>query len=154
MASKSRKNIAKNAAAYHAHVKVSPDQLQAVNNPWQSKRPTEQFESEEPLTVKLVLCSCGSLSLDQKTEGQFIDPKLETISSLADQINVVKKQVQECKEWAHKRVIQAARKMNNDLTELRSLRMDDKENQLDKNCKVETDETPKKRLMEMDNALK
>lgn len=62
--------------------------------------------------------------------------------------------MKERKDWAHEKAMQAARKLSNDLTELKMLRMEREETQRLKKGKQTLEDSTMKRLSEMENALR
>ncbi|XP_074556309.1 MND1-interacting protein 1-like [Curcuma longa] len=101
--------------------------------------------------VDSVLDALDGMSLeDNGTE----DPKKEMIMDVIRQIRELEVQVKDRKEWAQQKALQAARKMNNDLTELRNLRMEKEDNLRLKKGKQALEDTTMKRLTEMENGLK
>ncbi|KAJ8499025.1 hypothetical protein OPV22_009577 [Ensete ventricosum] len=115
--------------------------------------PADRVKNDSPDIglVDSVLKALESMSLDDSgTE----DPKKEMILDVIRQIRELESQVKERKEWAQQKALQAARKLSNDLTELRLLRMEREENQRLKKGKQALEDTTMKRLTEMENALK
>ncbi|WOK94946.1 MND1-interacting protein 1 [Canna indica] len=101
--------------------------------------------------VDSVLKALEGMSLeDNSTE----DWNKEMILDVIRQIRELEAQVKERKEWAQQKALQAARKLSNDLTELRMLRMEREENQRLKKGKQALEDTTMKRLTDMENALK
>ena len=66
----------------------------------------------------------------------------------------MEEQLKERKEWAQKKAVQAARKLGNDLTELRMLRMEHDDNQRRKNDKQSLEDETMKRLTRLEYELK
>lgn len=151
---KLKMNIGNFAAACRATVKMSPKQLQASKSSLPSKNSTESFEWEDSCMVNLVLSSFGNLSLNEKSESESLDPQVEIISRLVHNIKEIKQQVKERKEWAQKKVIQAAKKLSHDLSELKILRMEREGKQQLKNYKLELEEETMKKLMQLEDALR
>ncbi|XP_008799427.1 MND1-interacting protein 1 [Phoenix dactylifera] len=106
--------------------------------------------------VDSVLKGLEAMSLDEegKSPDGAEDHKKEVILDLVRQIRELEGQVKERKEWAQKTGLQAARKLSNDLIELRTLRMEREENQRLKKGKQVLEDATLKRLTEMENALK
>lgn len=106
--------------------------------------------------VDSVLKGLEAMSLDEegKSPDGAEDHKKEMILDLVRQIRELEGQVKERKEWAQKTGLQAARKLSNDLIELRTLRMEREENQHLKKGKQGLEDATLKRLTEMENALK
>jgi chromosome segregation ATPase len=66
----------------------------------------------------------------------------------------MEKLLKERKDWAQQKAVQAARKLGNDLTELRVLRMEHDDNQRRKNDKQVIEDETMKRLAHLENELK
>ncbi|XP_044486621.1 MND1-interacting protein 1-like [Mangifera indica] len=104
--------------------------------------------------VDLVMSKLRDLNIDEHLEDVTEDQKDEMIVTLLDQVKELEKLVKERKEWAHQKAMQAARKLSNDLTELKMLRMEREETQRLKKGKQTLEDTTMKRLSEMENALR
>ncbi|KAL4310848.1 hypothetical protein GQ457_01G011640 [Hibiscus cannabinus] len=104
--------------------------------------------------VNSVLSKFRELNIDENLEHVGEDKKSEMVISLLHQIKDLEKQVKERKDWAHQKAMQAARKLSNDLTELKMLRMEREEMQLMKKGKHTIEDSTMKRLSEMENALR
>lgn len=114
----------------------------------------EKESSSESDVVAAVLKSLESMSIeDEKTEDQNKEKK-ERVLSMIQKIRDLETQVKERKEWAQQKAMQAAKKLSNDLTELKILRMEREENQRVKKGKQALEDTTMKRLSEMETALK
>ncbi|KAH7668677.1 putative E3 ubiquitin ligase protein [Dioscorea alata] len=87
-------------------------------------------------------------------ENDRDDPKMATIIDLCRQIQDLRVQVKERKEWAQQKALQAARKVSNDLMELRALRAEREENQRVRKGKQALEDTTMKKLAEMEAALR
>ncbi|XVE57260.1 hypothetical protein DITRI_Ditri04bG0077400 [Diplodiscus trichospermus] len=79
---------------------------------------------------------------------------IEILISLAHQIKDLEKQLKERKVWAHQKVMDAARKLNCDLTELKMLRMEKDEMQWIKKRKHTIPDSTTKNLSKVENALR
>ncbi|XP_038725729.1 MND1-interacting protein 1-like [Tripterygium wilfordii] len=104
--------------------------------------------------VNLVMSKFQDLNLDENMELSGEEQKDEIIVTLLHQIKELERQVKERKEWAHQKAMQAARKLSNDLTELKTLRMEGEETQRLKKGKQTLEDSTMKRLTEMENALR
>ncbi|CAI0418625.1 unnamed protein product [Linum tenue] len=104
--------------------------------------------------VSSVLSKFRDLNLDESLELPADEQKDDMIVALLHQIKDLEKQVKDRKEWAHQKAMQAARKLSNDLTELKMLRMEKEENQRLKKGKQTLEDSTMKRLSEMENALR
>ncbi|KAL5980553.1 hypothetical protein ACLOJK_028461 [Asimina triloba] len=99
-----------------------------------------------------VLDSLGNMSIDEKPE-HVADRKSEMIVNLTNKIKELEEQLKERKEWAQQKAMQAARKLSNDLTELKMLRME-REETLRHKGKQALGEPTMTRLSEMESALR
>ncbi|KMT11715.1 hypothetical protein BVRB_5g106510 [Beta vulgaris subsp. vulgaris] len=104
--------------------------------------------------VNSLLNKFRDLNLDENLECVTEDQKDEIILTLLHQVKDLEKQVNERKEWAHQKAMQAARKLSSDLTELKILRTERDETQRLKKGKQTLEDTTMKRLSEMENALR
>ncbi|KAG5029032.1 hypothetical protein JHK87_012546 [Glycine soja] len=118
----------------------------------QSGGDSENLDNQD--AVNSVLSKFRDLNLDENLDLVAEDQKDEVIVSLFHQIRDLEKQVNERKDWAHQKAMQAARKLSSDLTELKMLRMEREETQKLKKGKPELEDTTMKRLSEMENALR
>ncbi|KAK4260260.1 hypothetical protein QN277_003402 [Acacia crassicarpa] len=164
-----KRNVAMFAAGFRANskqlqtqAKASPSAitLSSLESPAVSgiDVPTEQSGDSQKLNnhdvVYSVLSKFRDLNLDENLEHVTEDQKDEAIVNLFHQIKDLEKQLKERKDWAHQKAIQAARKLSNDLTELKMLRMEREETQRLKKGKQALEDTTMKRLSEMENALR
>lgn len=117
----------------------------------ESKNQKDQKDSNG---VDIVLAKLRDLNIDENLEGVSEDQKDEMIVALLHQVKDLGRQVKERKEWAHQKAMQAARKLSNDLTELKMLRMEREETQRLKKGKQTLEDTTMKKLSEMENALR
>jgi hypothetical protein len=149
---KLKMDIGNFAAACRATVKMSPKQLQACKSSLPSKKSTESFEWEDSCMDNLVFWSSfGNLSLNEKSESEPLDPKVEIISRLVHNIKEIKQQVKERKEWAQKKVVQAAKKLSLDLSELKILRMEREGKQQLKNYELELEEETMMQVVQLED---
>ncbi|KAH7834063.1 hypothetical protein Vadar_012385 [Vaccinium darrowii] len=157
-----KRNVAMFAAGFRANSKQSQAQSQDLESStaaiWGDENPCEQNEelptSKNQDAVNSVLSKFCELNLDENMEYVPEDQKDEMILSLIHQIKDLEAQVKERKDWAHKKAMQAARKLSNDLTELKMLRMEREETQRLKKGKQTLEDSTMKRLSEMENALR
>ncbi|XP_052170073.1 MND1-interacting protein 1 [Diospyros lotus] len=126
----------------------------AVSGPEVLSEQNEELPHSKNQEVNSVLTKLRDLNLDENMEYVPEDQKDEMIFSLIQQIKDLERQVKERKEWAHQKAMQAARKLSNDLTELKMLRMERDETQRLKKGKQTLEDTTMKRLAEMENALR
>ncbi|KAK8477822.1 hypothetical protein V6N11_048074, partial [Hibiscus sabdariffa] len=161
-------NVAIFAASFGANSKQMQTQSQACVGTLSSgdvplavaRGEVSAEKSEESQTlisqdgVNSVLSKFRDLNIDENLEHVGEDKKSEMVISLLHQIKDLEKQVKERKDWAHQKAMQAARKLSNDLTELKMLRMEREEMQLMKKGKHTIEDSTMKRLSEMENALR
>uniref|UniRef100_M8B739 MND1-interacting protein 1 n=1 Tax=Aegilops tauschii TaxID=37682 RepID=M8B739_AEGTA len=105
--------------------------------------------------IESVVMELESLDIDKKDPpAEKPDPKNEMVRDLIKQTREMEEQLKERKEWAQKKAVQAARKLGNDLTELRMLRMEHDDNQRRKNDKQSLEDETMKRLTRLEYELK
>ncbi|KZV36272.1 RING/U-box superfamily protein isoform 1 [Dorcoceras hygrometricum] len=163
-----KRNVAMFAAGFRANSKHFQSQSQACPSSLSSgDSPNEpgklevlaghseesQYEKNQDV-INSVMNKFRDLHLDENTEQLPLDQKDEMILSLIHQIKDLEKQVQERKEWAQQKAVQAARKLSHDLTELKTLRMEREEIQRLKKGKQTPDDSTMKRVSETENALR
>ncbi|KAI7738598.1 hypothetical protein M8C21_011459 [Ambrosia artemisiifolia] len=157
-----KKNVAMFAAGYRAKKKDALVGSSSLSNGMHSSNAIEAVaeKAEETQSVKnqegvnMMLSKFRDMNLEGDTEYVPEDQKDEMILSLMHQIKDLEKQVKERKEWAHQKAMQAARKLSNDLTELKMLRMEREETQRLKQGKPTVEDPTMKRLSEMETALR
>lgn len=162
-----KRNVAIFAAGFRANSKPVQPHAEACLNTMTSgnslvgsgaevsAEKVEEFQNlKNQEVVNSVLSKFCDLSLDENSEFVAEDQKDEMIVTLIHQIKELEKQVKERKEWAHEKAMQAARKLSNDLRELKMLRMEREETQRLKKGKQTLEDTTMKRLSEMENALR
>lgn len=142
-----KKNVLYIASACRASMKVSAEQSLALTN---SMASSEQFDGENSKVLSHVLVG---LDIDEKSASKSVDQKNEVILDLVRQIKEVEAHVKKRKEWANQKVLQAAKKLSYDLSELKLLRMKGEE-KLQFREKPELQDETVKRLWEMENALR
>ncbi|GLT34709.1 hypothetical protein SLA2020_092100 [Shorea laevis] len=163
--------LKRNVAMFSAGFRANSKHMQTESQPYvrqlaggntppaipASEVPVKKSESQNLMNqdeVNLVLSKFCNLNIDDKLENVGPDQKDEMIIMLLNQIKDLRKQVKERKEWAHQKALQAARKLCNDLTELKHLRMEREETQRLKKGKQTLEDSTMKRLSEMENALR
>ncbi|KAL9665673.1 hypothetical protein QQ045_021094 [Rhodiola kirilowii] len=106
--------------------------------------------------VVSVLNKFQELKLDKKFETIGESQKDEMIATLIQRDKDLEKQVEERREWAREKAMQAAKKLSSDLTELKILRMDREEEtrRLNKGQQHSLEDSTMKRLAEMESALR
>ena len=162
-----KRNVAMFAAGFRANAKQFQLQADACLNNLTSGNAlvgsgggVAMAKNEEPQNsknqevVNSVLSKFRDLNLDENSELVAEDQKDEMIVTLLHQIKELEKQVKERKDWAHQKAMQAAKKLSNDLKELKMLRMEREETQRLKKGKQTLEDTTMKRLSEMENALR
>ncbi|GLT89297.1 hypothetical protein SLE2022_072850 [Rubroshorea leprosula] len=153
LASELNRNVVDYAAAYRANINVSPRQPKALSSPWPQKKLSALYAWEDSCVVNLLLGGVDGVSVKSEPEVDLSDPKVQLISSLVNQIKEVKEQLKDRKEWAHEKVMQAAKKLSNDLIELKMLRLEREEKHRAKSSGLQTEEEAMK-LLEMENAIR
>ncbi|XP_075508579.1 MND1-interacting protein 1-like [Primulina tabacum] len=163
-----KRNVAMFAAGFRANSKHFQSQSQACpsslssgnlsNEPGKvevlaGNSEESQYEKNQDV-INSVMNKFRDLNLDENTEQLPLDQKDEMILSLIHQIKDLEKQVQERKEWAQQKAVQAARKLSHDLTELKTLRMEREEFQRLKKGKQTPEDSTMKRVSETENALR
>uniref|UniRef100_A0A7N0TL98 PIR2-like helical domain-containing protein n=1 Tax=Kalanchoe fedtschenkoi TaxID=63787 RepID=A0A7N0TL98_KALFE len=90
-----------------------------------------------------------------KPFGQFSgsDAKDTIIIKLVSRVQELQSQLDEWREWANQKVMQAARRLGKDKSELKSLRQEKEESEKLKRDKQTMDENAMKKLSEMESAL-
>ncbi|KAK9076572.1 hypothetical protein SSX86_004906 [Deinandra increscens subsp. villosa] len=156
-----KRNVAMFAAGYRAKKKDTQVGSSSLSNGHSSNAiETVAEKAEETQSVKnqevvnMMLSKFREMNLEGDMEYVPEDQKDEMILSLMHQIKDLEKQVKERKEWAHQKAMQAARKLSNDLTELKTLRMEREETQRLKQGKSTVEDPTMKRLSEMETALR
>ncbi|KAK2969523.1 hypothetical protein RJ640_029816 [Escallonia rubra] len=164
-----KRNVAMFAAGFRANSKESQMQSQPCGSSLPSgdspsgippgvevlgEQNEEPRNSKNQDVVNLMLSKFRELNLDENMEYVPEDQKDEMILSLIHQVKDQERQVKERKEWAHQKAMQAARKLSNDLTELKMLRMEREDTQRLKQGKPTPEDPTMKRLSEMENALR
>lgn len=120
-----------------------------------SSEPNEELpDLKNQDSTNSLLSKFDDLNLDNNIEYVPEDQKDEMILSLINQVEDLEKQVKEQKEWAQQKAMQAARKLTNDLIELKMLRMEREETQRLKKGKQTLEGATMKRLSEMESALR
>ncbi|KAK6803801.1 hypothetical protein RDI58_001585 [Solanum bulbocastanum] len=92
---------------------------------------------------------------NEKSIAQWVpqDKKDEMILKLVPRVHELQGQLQEWTEWANQKVMQAARRLSKDKTELKTLRQEKEEVERLKKEKLSLEENTMKKLAEMENAL-
>ncbi|KAK7252730.1 hypothetical protein RIF29_36900 [Crotalaria pallida] len=144
-----------NVARFAAGLKAAPDSGTAsdLDSPAvKSFGDSHNLDSAD--AVNSMLSKFRELSIEGKLNLVPEDKKDEMILTLFRQIMDLHKQVQERKEWAHEKAVQAARKLTSDLNEMKTLRMEREETQRLKKGKESLEDSTTQRLSEMESALR
>ncbi|CAL0331203.1 unnamed protein product [Lupinus luteus] len=163
-----RKNVALFAAGYRANLKRSQTlpakdtsgsgsamanlDSTAVSGDPDEKSSVGQCPDGQNNIIDLVSKLCD-LSLREKGVVAE-DERDQVIVNLLCRIKDLEKQVEERKEWAQEKAVQAARKLTSDMTELKTLRLAKDEVQRLKQGKQSIDDTTMKKLSEMESGLR
>ncbi|CAL0313673.1 unnamed protein product [Lupinus luteus] len=167
MMSSLKRNVAMHATSCRANLKLLQPLTKGVSGsssnvsnlavPAVSVMPNEKSGVGQCLDdqdiIKDLVSKLYNLSLNEMglvTEDQ----KDQVIIDLFHQIKDLEKQVKERQEWAQEKALQAARKLNSDMTELKTLRMAREEIQRLKQGKQPLDDSIMKKLSEKENALR
>ncbi|KAK1326487.1 MND1-interacting protein 1 [Acorus calamus] len=143
MTSVLRRNVALFAAGFRANSRS------AQRDCCPRKPPPEELTE----TVESVLRMLEEMSIGEGADEETAK-KREAIENLGRQVKELEVQVKERREWAQKKALQAAKKLNADLTEMRVLKMEREENQNLKKGKPALEDSTVKRLSEMETALR
>ncbi|XP_019421726.1 PREDICTED: MND1-interacting protein 1-like isoform X1 [Lupinus angustifolius] len=163
-----KKNAAMFAAGYRANSKRSQTlpakdtsgssiamsnlESTAVSGDPIEKSSVGQCPDDQDIIKDLVSKLCD-LSLREKGVVAK-DQRDQVIINLLYRIKDLEKQVEERKEWAQQKAVQAARKLTSDMTELKTLRMAKEEVQRLKQGKQSIDDATMKKLSEMESGLR
>ncbi|XP_024022262.1 MND1-interacting protein 1 [Morus notabilis] len=149
-----KKSVANLAVAFQAELKESSEGIQAEKNFFLGKMSTKQFEWEDSCMDNLMLDAIEKSVSDEESKPNCVDKRSNMISMLVHDIKEAKKEVEERKEWAKKKVVEAAKKLSHDLLELKALRMQKRKQKCESECDmIEQEERMMLRLMELENAM-
>ena len=161
--------LKRNVAAFTAGLRSNPKYMQSQSRVSSSSltdgdqssglAQSGVSQTSKSQDVNCVVGKFQDLNLDENTQQQSkgnedLDQKDEMLLSLLDQIKDLEKQVKERKDWAHQKAMQAARKLSNDLTELKMLRMEKEDIQRMKKGKPAVEDATMKKLSEMETSLR
>uniref|UniRef100_A0A7N0UXT6 RING-type domain-containing protein n=1 Tax=Kalanchoe fedtschenkoi TaxID=63787 RepID=A0A7N0UXT6_KALFE len=162
-----KRNVAAFAAGFQSNSRKLQTQSQPCPSSWDSQAGAavtaevrEEHRKESDIGLKQdavisILNEFQEMKLDEKFENMGDSQKEEMIATLRQQIKDLEKQVEERREWAREKAMQAARKLSSDLTELKILRMErEEETQRLKKGKQNLEDSTMKRLSEMESALR
>ncbi|XXG42996.1 hypothetical protein AAC387_Pa01g3134 [Persea americana] len=163
-----KRNVAIFAAGFRASSKAA-GQLRALPQASSSSSPTNdshlgvaagskekhrgKITSQNSEVMSTIIGGLGNMTIGEKSVGT-VGQKNEMSLNLDNQIAELEQQLEERKEWAFQKAMQAARKLSNDLKELKQLRMEREETLRLKKGKQALEDTTMKRLSEMENALR
>ncbi|XP_061366971.1 MND1-interacting protein 1-like [Gastrolobium bilobum] len=146
MKSSLKRNVAVFAAGFKEKFKNL--QTQVVEQSGDSRNLDDRAD------LRSALSKFSNLNLDEGMHLVEDNERDDKIIKIILQIKDLEKYIEEQKDWAHKSVIGAARKLSNDLTELKMLRMEREETLKSKRGKPTLDDSTMKRLSEMEDALR
>lgn len=144
-------SIAVSAASCREELKIAGRMVPVSPYSLVKHKPSYQQDMKEPDPFDSVLDSLGDLGIDAKSKSTCSDEKDEIIMTLVNQIKEITTQVDERKVWAEAKVIQAARKISDDLCELRTLKSEKNRLKIDNQ---ELQEETVKRIVDTHNALR
>lgn len=108
--------------------------------------------SEE--SVSSVLEKFRVLNLDDNVDSAPEELKDDALIGLLHQVQDLKRQLKDRKDWAQRKAMQAAQKVSDELAELKSLRSEREETQRLKKGKQTREDSTLKKLSEMESALR
>ncbi|KAL1200472.1 MND1-interacting protein 1 [Cardamine amara subsp. amara] len=155
-----RENVAAFAAGYRASMEQKKQMQMQSETSGNSLSSTRPETCEQPLksgseeSVSSVLEKFRDLNLDDSVDSAPEELKDDALIGLLHQVQDLKKQVKERKDWAQKKAMQAAQKVSDELAELKSLRSEREEIQRLKKGKQTREDPTIKKLSEMENALR
>lgn len=134
----------------------SPNALSATDTDLSLSLSSRSNSSTAPIccSSEVTNSSCIGIPYD-KSMGQWMpqDRKDEKILKMVPRVRELQNQLQEWTEWANQKVMQAARRLSKDKTELKTLRQEKDEVDRLKKEKQSLEENTVKKLSEMENAL-
>ncbi|KAG2326711.1 hypothetical protein Bca4012_035647 [Brassica carinata] len=142
-----RENVAAFAAGYHASMKQKKMQSEASDISLSCADTSEE-------SVGSVMGKFQDLNLDDGADSAPEEGKDVALIGLFRQVQDLKRQLKERKEWAQKKAMQAAQKVSDELAELNSLRSEREETLRLKKGKQTGEESTMKRISEMENDLR
>ncbi|XP_010531726.1 PREDICTED: MND1-interacting protein 1-like [Tarenaya hassleriana] len=155
-----KRNVAAFAAGFRAsmnHMHMQPHSSgnnSSCTNAGRVETCGQPHNSGSEEIVSSVLEKFRDLNLDENLESAGEDQKNDMIVNLLHQIKDLEKQVKERKGWAHKKAMQAAQKVSDELAELKTLRSEREGTQRLKKGKQTLEDSTMKQLSEMENALR
>ncbi|KAF8101705.1 hypothetical protein N665_0201s0029 [Sinapis alba] len=152
-----RENVEAFAAGYHASMKQKKLMQMQSETSDSSLSCTAATRSEHPPSeesVGSVLEKFQDLNLDDSADSAPEERKDVALIGLLRQVHDLKRQVNERKEWAQKKAMQAAQKVSDELAELQSLRSEREETLRLKKGKQTGEESTMKRISDMENDLR
>ncbi|KAL4570253.1 hypothetical protein LXL04_025904 [Taraxacum kok-saghyz] len=123
-----------------------------THNP--SELSPSETETELSLSNSQKHDTFSSISYDKSFQEWISHAKKdETIMKLVPKVHELQNQLQEWTEWANQKVMQAARRLGKDKSELKTLKLEKEEVERLKREKQTLEENTMKKLSEMENAL-
>ncbi|XP_010461075.1 PREDICTED: MND1-interacting protein 1 isoform X2 [Camelina sativa] len=160
MKSLMKRNVAAFAAGFRASMKQKQIQSETCGDSISPAR-VETCEQQQPRksgseeSVGSVLEKFRDLNLDDDSlESVGEDGKDCVIVNLLHQVKDLEKKLKERKEWAHKKAMQAAQKVSEELADFKSLNSEREAIQLLKKGKKAVEESTMKRLSDKQSGLK
>ncbi|XP_010242548.1 PREDICTED: putative E3 ubiquitin-protein ligase RF298 [Nelumbo nucifera] len=130
--------------------------IPAASTEFSLSLPSKISNSSMPISCNTDAPDCSYYGIPyDKTLGRWVpqDKKDELILKLVPRVRELQTQLQEWTEWANQKVMQAARRLSKDKTELKALRQEKEEVARLKKEKQTLEENTMKKLSEMENAL-
>lgn len=110
--------------------------------------------SEDPHSLLASWTNSSSQMVGSSSADKAVSRKDEMFFRLVQQVRDLEMQLQERKEWAHQKALQAACKFSKDMSELKSLRLEHEEILCLKRDTQALENKTMERLTEMENALR
>ncbi|XP_020551605.1 MND1-interacting protein 1 isoform X2 [Sesamum indicum] len=111
--------------------------------------------SEKPIEISDILSPEFLTSITDCTyEVCSDDPRTAVIADLVKSIRDLQEEVKGQKEWAHRKVVDSAKRLSKDLLELKMLRMEKLDKEKRKNDKIHAEKSCVLRLMETEQSLR
>ncbi|KAL0464317.1 UNVERIFIED_CONTAM: hypothetical protein Slati_0319300 [Sesamum latifolium] len=111
--------------------------------------------SEKPIEISDILSPEFLTSITDCTiEACSDDPRTAVMADLVKSIRELQKELKGQKEWAHRKVIDSAKRLSKDLLELKMLRMEKVDKEKRKNDKIHAEKSCVLRLMETEQSLR
>ncbi|XP_060215285.1 putative E3 ubiquitin-protein ligase RF298 [Lycium barbarum] len=137
-------------------VNTSPE-FAATNTELSLSLPAKYSSTPMPISYDTEACtSASNIISNEKCNAQWIRQvkKDEMILKLVPRVTELQSQLQEWTEWANQKVMQAARRLSKDKSELKTLLLEKEEVERLKKEKKTLEESTLKKQAEMENALR